>query len=127
MLSALTQKWLDRVDYDLKTADAMLNAGRYIYVVFMCQQAIEKCLKALAVHQGGEVVPMHNLRRLAQLVRVMFNEEKLIKLDFLSEYYINSRYKEDLAELSKGITREFAGDLLTFSKEVVGWVIQEIK
>lgn len=121
------QKWLDRVEYDLQTAVAMFEAGRYIYVVFMCQQAIEKCLIAVAISQGREAVPIHNLRRLAELSGVTFDAERLVKLDFLSEYYINSRYKEDLAELSKGLTREFAEDILMFSKQAVGWLIQGIK
>ncbi len=121
------QQWLDRVEYDLQTAEAMFEAGRYVYVIFMCQQAVEKCLKAVVVSQGGEVVPIHNLRRLAELASVTFDADKLIKLDFLSEYYINSRYKEDLAEILKGLTRDFAEDILAFSKQVVGWLIQGIK
>lgn len=87
------QNWIERIEYDLQTAAAMLKARRYIYVVFMCQQAIEKCLKAVAAAQGREVVPIHNLRRLAELAGITVDPEKLIKLDFLSEYYINSRYQ----------------------------------
>ena len=34
--------WEDIAEYDFETANAMLNSGRYLYVVFMCQQAIEK-------------------------------------------------------------------------------------
>ena len=97
MTSSQVQKWLDRVEYDLQTAKAMLDGSRYIYVIFMCQQAVEKCLKAVAVSRGRELVPIHNLRRLAELSEVQFDQEKLLKLDFLSEYYVNSRYKEDLA------------------------------
>lgn len=121
------QNWIERIEYDLQTAAAMLKARRYIYVVFMCQQAIEKCLKAVAAAQGREVVPIHNLRRLAELAGITVDPEKLIKLDFLSEYYINSRYKEDLAELSKGLTGKFAKETLAFTKQVVEWLIQGIK
>jgi HEPN domain-containing protein len=34
--------WMERVNYDWETARAMHKTGRYLYVVFMCQQAIEK-------------------------------------------------------------------------------------
>jgi len=44
--------WMDRVEYDLETARAMNKAGRYLYVLFMCQQAVEKALKALLALQG---------------------------------------------------------------------------
>lgn len=39
--------WLDIADYDLGTAKAMMDANRYLYVIFMCQQAVEKIIKAL--------------------------------------------------------------------------------
>jgi len=41
--------WLDISEYDLATAGAMLKTERYLYVGFMCHQAIEKILKATAV------------------------------------------------------------------------------
>jgi len=37
--------WLDIAEYDLDTAEAMFLSGRWLYVVFMCQQAIEKLCK----------------------------------------------------------------------------------
>jgi HEPN domain-containing protein len=129
MNSGNTKKWLERVDYDLQTADAMLNTGRYIYAVFMCQQAIEKVMKAFINNSGNPVLPVHNLRRLAEISGLInqFNEEQLFKLDFLSQYYINARYKEDIEELSRGITQEFAGDIINFTKEMVKWIMQKMK
>lgn len=124
-----TKNWLERVDYDLQTADAMLNTGRYIYAVFMCQQAIEKAMKAFINNTGNEVLPIHNLRRLAENSGLIteLNEEQLIKLDYLSQYYINARYKEGIAELSRGITKEFSADIIIFAKEMIKWVIQKMK
>ena len=126
-MSKKVQQWLDRVEYDLRSAEAMFEAGRYIYVVFMCQQAVEKCLKAVILTKAREVPPIHNLRRLAELTGLTIDSEKLKMLDFLSEYYVNSRYKEDLAELSKGLTKDFAGEILVFTKQVIEWLIQGIK
>ena len=104
--SEISQKWLERVAYDLDTARAMLQTKRYVYVVFMCQQSIEKCLKALLAYKEEDVVPIHNLRRLAELAGVVgeLEESALVRLDFLSRYYINARYKEDLKQL---LTRRF--------------------
>ena len=36
-------------NYDLETAKAMLKTKRYLYVGFMCNQVIEKILKAYFV------------------------------------------------------------------------------
>jgi HEPN domain-containing protein len=39
--------WLETAQYDLDTAKAMFESGRWLYAVFMCQQAVEKLSKAL--------------------------------------------------------------------------------
>ena len=44
--------WLELADYDLETARAMLQTGRYLYVGFMCHQVIEKALKAVVSSNG---------------------------------------------------------------------------
>ncbi len=43
------EHWEDIAQYDLDTAEAMLQSGRYLYVTFMCQQAVEKLVKGLYV------------------------------------------------------------------------------
>ena len=103
-------KWLERVTYDLDTAKAMLETGRLVYVIFMCQQ-------------------FHNLRRLAELSVGIheLNSESLIKLDFLSSYYINACYKEDLQQLSRGITETTAQDFIHFTEDLVKWLCEKMK
>jgi len=38
--------WIDIADEDLGVAEDLYNAKRWLYVAFMCHQAIEKTLKA---------------------------------------------------------------------------------
>lgn len=129
MDTRIFQKWLDRVAYDMDTAKAMLQTGRLIYAVFMCQQSLEKCFKALLAYNGKEVVPIHNLRRLGELAAVIheLEESTLLKLDFLSSFYINARYKEDLQQLSKGITEPVVRDFIQSSEELITWLCQKMK
>lgn len=42
MATDKTAYWLDIADYDLDTAEALHNSGRWLYVAFMCHQVIEK-------------------------------------------------------------------------------------
>jgi HEPN domain-containing protein len=123
------RKWLKRVEYDMQTAEAMLQTKRFIYAIFMCQQAIEKCFKAMIASQGREILPLHNLRRLAEVSAVTgeLTDDQLLKLDFLSQYYINARYKEDIEELSRGITEEFSKNIIDFSKEMIEWIAKRIQ
>jgi HEPN domain-containing protein len=129
MNEKISKKWLDRVAYDMETARAMLQTGRLIYAVFMCQQALEKCFKALLAHDDREIIPIHNLRRLAERANVIkeFDDSTLMKLDFLSSYYINARYKEDLDQLSKGMSGAVVEDFIQFSEGLITWLCQKIK
>lgn len=75
--------WMDRVEYDFETAQAMYKAGRYLYVVFMCQQAVEKTLKAILAFQGKEIKPIHHLSKLAELAGILseLNDEPLALIE----------------------------------------------
>ena len=42
-----TKNFVKSAEYDLKTAEFMLNSERYIYVIFMCHLSLEKILKAI--------------------------------------------------------------------------------
>lgn len=47
--------WLDLADYDLATAKDLFLSKRWIYVVFMCHQVLEKTLKAYwCASQGSD-------------------------------------------------------------------------
>jgi HEPN domain-containing protein len=76
--------WLDIAEYDIETAKAMLNTGRYLYVGFMCHQGIEKALKAVIACDcaEGELPPkIHHLQRLAERAGIfteISEEQKII-------------------------------------------------
>ena len=63
--------WVERARYDLETAKAMLECQRYLYVAYMCQQAIEKIIKAIIAQQEKETrsiiwsdfLKLHNFER----------------------------------------------------------------
>jgi HEPN domain-containing protein len=121
--------WMDRVDYDLETARAMLKAGRYLYVVFMCQQAVEKTVKAILAFQGKEIKPIHNIAKLAELAGILheFDMETFIFIDKLSNYYLNARYKETIDTLSQTIGKTEAKEYLNKSEKLISWLIQKLK
>lgn len=121
--------WMDRVEYDFETARAMYKAGRYLYVVFMCQQAIEKTLKAILAFQGKEIKPIHFLPKLAELAGILpeFNEETLTLIGNLSGYYLNARYKETIEALSKAIGKKEAKEYLTKTESLITWLTQKLK
>lgn len=71
--------WLDAADYDLQTAKAMRETGRYLYVGFMCHQTIEKALKGVLVtRRPEEELPyIHSPVRLAHLSGILTKCRKI--------------------------------------------------
>ena len=83
--------WLDIADYDLDTAEAMYQTGRWLYVAFMCHQCIEKTLKAYwCATQPNDPPYTHNHMRLSEgsgLYDQMDNGQRLYSLH--KEQYID--------------------------------------
>lgn len=122
--------WIKIADYDRKTAKAMYESGRYIYVAFTCQQCIEKLLKALFVKLENDTPPYtHNLNRLSQLTKIEkeLNKEQTDCLNFLNAYYIKTRYTEELDKLSKNLDKRKSGQLLKQTEQLATWLKQKIK
>ncbi|OIO35141.1 MAG: hypothetical protein AUJ74_07575 [Candidatus Omnitrophica bacterium CG1_02_44_16] len=101
--------WIKLSDYDIDTAEAMLRTGRYVYVLFCCQQAVEKLLKSIVVKVMNIFPPKsHDLIRLADLAKVGLSDEQGLFFEKLTNYYIETRYPEEMKELSQKVTKELA-------------------
>lgn len=121
-------EWIKLSEYDLATARAMQKAGKYLYVLFCCQQAIEKRLKAVVINITGEFPPKtHDLVRLMELAKISLTAKQQIFLSKLTTYYIETRYPEEVKELSKKVTKILAGGYLKDSAEVVKCIDQLLK
>jgi len=86
----LYDQWMGQADYDLETAKAMLRTERYLYVLFCCQQAIEKALKAIISRKGPDHFPpkIHQLPRLAELAGLPFSESQMDFMEEATTFYI---------------------------------------
>ena len=125
MAGNVIDNWLALAQYDLATAEAMLQTGRYLYVGFMCQQAVEKLLKACYVKHRNATPPYtHNLLRL--MAELPWNGEMdaslVATLESLNSYYLESRYTEDIQELAAALTESKARAILADTKELFAWI-----
>lgn len=103
------KSWVDASRYDLETARALLRSRRYLYVLFMCQQSLEKLLKAHVMARTVEFPPrIHSLVRLAELAALNVSKEERGFLERLSLYYIQSRYPPDIQNLTKKVSGSLA-------------------
>jgi len=129
MSKKVIKNWIALAEYDFETAKAMMKSGRYLYVAFTCQQTIEKTLKALYVKEKDETPPYtHNLIKLLSDLSVSskIDEEKRKFMEILNSYYIESRYTEEIKEISKMLTGKKAKEILSKTKELFLWLKEKI-
>lgn len=120
--------WIDIADYDLATARAMMDANRYLYVVFMCQQAIEKIIKALHINMFDDEPPRsHNLGFIFKKLGIDLPQGTMQHFNMLSAYYIESRYPEYKERLSSIVDKEKAKKHLQKTEEVYTWLKSLLK
>jgi len=120
---AAPDEWLEQARYDLETARAMLAARRYLYVLFCCQQAVEKAIKSVIAARTGEMPPrLHSLISLAEKAQIQPDEAQSELLRRLTNYYIRSRYPEESRKLSAGATNELATEALRETEALMQWL-----
>ena len=128
-MDKIVEHWAERSLYDLDTAKIMLDTGRYLYVAYMCQQTIEKILKALIAQLGKENFPIHNLNRLAEIADIN-NELTSEQFNFIAEltpYHIEARYGDYKDSLSEIINEKKAEQVYKNTREIYKWLYQKLK
>ncbi len=121
--------WIEVADYDLETAKAMLKSKRYLYVGFMCNQAIEKIFKAYYVKTNGKQPPYtHKLIRLAEegnLYNLMSEEQKDF-LDLISPLNIEARYPTQKQELYEALSNDRCKKIIKETEEFILWIKKKL-
>lgn len=121
--------WVELSDYDLETADAMLQSGRYLYVGFMCHQTIEKVLKAYFNSTTSEPAPFtHSLSYLAKRADIYGKLTDSFKdfIDMLEPLNIEARYPSHKERLLKSLSRERCELILQETKNLQQWIKKKL-
>jgi HEPN domain-containing protein len=124
-LDAAVKYWLDLAQYDLETAIVMLEGKRYLYVGFMCHQAIEKILKAYFVVKMKNNPPhIHNLTLLAKKSSIhdSFSEEQKDFMDMLEPLNVEARYPTAKDKLIQSLSRERCQFIIENTEALYLWI-----
>lgn len=122
-----TKNWVQIAKYDLETAKAMMSSSRFLYVLFTCQQAVEKMLKALIVEFADIFPPRsHDLIKLLELTMVKTDAATQNFLAKLSYYYIEARYPEEVARIYREVNKSLAREYLNKTKEIMNWLEKKL-
>jgi len=120
--------WLYHAQYDIDTAGVMYQGGRWLYVVFMCQQAVEKLCKGLYLLYIDDNVPrIHDIsnlvRRFEDKLPEAISEDIFIFFDRLTNFYLNDRYPEYQQNISGMVNEQAAKSVLDKTKELFQWLL----
>lgn len=121
--------WSELSDYDFDTALAMMQTGRYLYVGFMCHQAIEKILKAYFNSINTEPAPFtHGLTYLAKKATIydILPEEYKDFIDILEPLNIEARYPSHKERLMKSLTKERCQSILEQTRNLKSWITEKL-
>lgn len=114
------EEWFKQSDYDLETAKAMFQAGRYIYVVFMCHLALEKALKGVFTMKLKKIAPKtHNLIYFCEKAQIKLPLKTKNFLDNLNSLSVPTRYPDKLENLLKEYKKDRVETILSQTKEAL--------
>ena len=127
-ISEKIEYWLDIADYDIQTARSLHNSRRYLYTVFMCQQAVEKMLKANYIKRFSKEAPFsHNLVYLNSLMELGTSDKQLKLIAELTTYYIEGRYPTYKKKLSALIDEAKSISILKETEVFFKWLKSKLR
>jgi len=120
-----SKEWLGQSEYDFETAEDLFKAGRYIYTIFMCHLAVEKCLKAIFTDKAAKVPPKtHDLHYLCELMKLDLPQEVEMLFDILTDLSIPTRYPDQLKSALRQYGKKETKNILDETKKVLKWLKQ---
>ncbi len=122
-------KWVRVARRDLRSAAVLPEAGDAENALYLCQQAVEKALKALLQAGTDDAPPrIHSLMRLCQLAEVWHEMglERQMTIHALDPHVAVGRYPPTEDNLRAGPGRAEAARLLAEGKEVVTWLLSRL-
>jgi HEPN domain-containing protein len=123
------QYWIQLSDYDMETAEGMLQIKRYLYVGFMCHQAIEKIFKACFAQLKEDTPPfIHKLATLARQAGFYdrLSDEQKEFVDELDPLNIKTRYPDYKNRLAQRLTHPVCTEIVAQTKNLQQWTKENL-
>ena len=113
------------VDEYLSVAKDLYKTKHWLYVAFMCHQALEKILKAYWVATKDDDPPyIHDHKRLAEGCGLYekLSDEQRVFLTTIREMNIEARYREFKNRLAASLDKDNTKQLLDQTIELEQWI-----
>lgn len=124
----LASIWLNKAQDDFSWAKDTMEDGRFGGVCFLCQQAVEKALKAYLFNQKEKLIRTHNLPMLNEKCKKHDSSFSMLHkaVDILNQYYTDTRYP-DIWDCSRFEDKDLAKEALKLTKETVEFIKKKLK
>lgn len=119
------KNWIKIAEDDLNAAEWNLQGNYLLWCIFMCQQSLEKTIKAIYQFKTNKIPPYkHDLIYLAKSAEIIdeCDEETIELLAYLNIYYIETRYSEKRDDLKAQLTKENTNNTLERTKRAYQWL-----
>jgi HEPN domain-containing protein len=115
--------WIRTSDKDFETMIHLYEAEDFQWSLFIVHIVIERLLKASVIKNISTHAPYtHDLRRLAKLSQIEFEDFHLGWLDTITTFNLNARYDSYKEAFYKKCTAEFTTEWITNIKELRKWI-----
>jgi len=119
----MVEYWTRSAEEDVKTAESLLSAKRYLPCLFYCHLFVEKAVKAIIVEKTDKPAPFgHKLSYLAKLAGLDFTKEQVRLLDDLTSFNIRARYEDYKFAIYKKAKKEYTEKYLHRAKALYVWL-----
>ena len=125
----IVQKWIAQVNEDISAAECLFQGGHWLYVGFLCHQALEKTLKAYYVSiYDDDPSYTHSHTRLISICGLTdeLTDTQLRFIALMEPLYIKTRYPEHKAETAKMLNKEICQYIIETTKELTQWIEQKL-
>jgi HEPN domain-containing protein len=120
------EEWFFHSDYDLETAQYMLQTGRNIYCIFMCHLSLEKVLKGLFIKRLNQIPPkIHALMYFVNSIQLALSDECLLFIKKIDNLSMPTRYPEDLRAMIALYTSAQTTSIYEQTKTMQQWLKQQ--
>ena len=123
----IANKWFGQVDEDIETAEALFKTGHWLYIGFLCHQAVEKLIKGYWwACRDDEPIYLHNHFRLLEgcELKDQLSEAQRRFIEIMSPMYIAGRYPEYKNQVARMLNEKGSAYLIEETKNFRQWILQ---
>ncbi len=115
------ERWFKSAEDDLRKAKDNFGISNYDLASFLCQQAVEKSLKAFLIKKTSKFPKIHDLVKLGKLVNL---DQNLLKIcEKLTFVYTETRYP-DVSE--RKYTKDETQKDIENTEVLIKWIAERL-